>query len=276
MSAKAWEEQKERQKKQGLEWRCSGCQHSYGAASYFGMRTDFTAEQQRECITEGSWRCCISCQKTVGGTNLRKCSLCECERDTTAFAENSTHCLACTLQLPKELVVRTVCKKVTPLCKKRKEGETCPNVRETQTGSGEVVCFTCQPDLWTYQCVACGKQKPIDEFRDTRTELEKRGAKPRCKGCQTCATCGIYFTNFHLLAPYANRCTVCYSKEQKRKCAACKQVLPESDFPKSELHNRTNPRQNPYLRCTKCHTCDACEEKRRTCFRWICKDLHPL
>ena len=120
----------------------------------------------------------------------------------------------------------------------------------------------CQPNFWTYECVACKKQKAISEFRDDRAELERRGAKPRCKSCQTCSTCGIYFTNFRLMAPYTSQCTACYNKERKRKCAACQEVLPETDFPKSALHHRTEAQRNLYLRCTKCHTCDTCEEKK--------------
>ena len=70
-------------KKQGMEWRCSGCQQVYCAASYVGTRTDITVEQERKCITDGYWRRCISCQKTVGSTSLHECSRCHCKRDSS-------------------------------------------------------------------------------------------------------------------------------------------------------------------------------------------------
>ena len=114
-----------------------------------------------------------------------------------------------------------------------------------------------------FECTVCGSIKPASEFRYNRRTLE-RAQRRRCKSCETCIECGKHCADLRMMAVDAQKCWACQkaSKQIWARCTICKKAQCLSDFPESHSRHKASRIQNLILRCTACHICQTCKEKK--------------
>ena len=80
----------------------------------------------------------------------------------------------------------------------------------------------------------------------------------RCRKCYTCPSCGIA-KNGRAFEEGEAHCRDC----AKLHCEVCDKDLPRQAFSSSQVRNRALG-QNPFLRCSSCHTCARCSEEKQS------------
>ena len=78
----------------------------------------------------------------------------------------------------------------------------------------------------------------------------------RCRNCNTCKSCGVAKPTIAFEGNEAH-CRSCATLH----CEVCDKDLPRHAFSSSQVRNRALG-QNPFLRCSGCHTCTRCSEEK--------------
>ena len=111
-------------------------------------------------------------------------------------------------------------------------------------------------------CEVCKNKLTIDAINESDIKLTEklRGISKytilRCRNCHTCQSCGIPKTHKAFEGKDAH-CKNC----EKLHCEVCDKDLPRHAFSTSQVRNKVLG-QNPFLRCSGCHTCTGCSEEK--------------
>ena len=114
-------------------------------------------------------------------------------------------------------------------------------------------CFRNEAKIF---CTVCKKDKSKREF-DLKKLHNNKSAITRCRECQTCDTCGLFFDDARQLQCNVARCTKCIL----HKCTDCLLEKPSSDFLKRQIEHMMEGQQQK-LCCSACrdkivYACDA-------------------
>ena len=129
----------------GPDWRCGHCGLAFPAAAY-GVERHDSAELHQLCVGPGHYRCCTACAKlrdapTVASEH-RRCEKCRQHRSPPYFLEDVAVCCACVLHATYQWAACGRCAKPHA-------------VRELRAGEGQLVCYSCSPAHWPYECTSC-------------------------------------------------------------------------------------------------------------------------
>ena len=111
-------------------------------------------------------------------------------------------------------------------------------------------------------CDVCKNKFTVDAFSESDGKLYRKLHNMskfntlRCRNCCTCPSCGVA-KDGRAFKDGETHCKDC----AKMHCEVCDEDLPRQAFSSSQIRNRVLG-QNPFLRCSKCHTCTRCSEEK--------------
>jgi hypothetical protein len=228
----------------------------YFPAAGYGVDRHETSLLHQKCVSLGHWRCCTVCcgiraeltAIPMAGKAARTCVRCKQLRHAIYFAHNADICKACRHHETFQYAACSLCRK--PQLERE--------MRLRNTHEKVLVCYTCAPEAWSYECTVCHAWKSAHEFRAHRSDLMRKFHR-RCKACENCEEFGKNFADFRMLKVDSRRCAKCAGAQKRYLCTICGKHQQDSDFPASRINHARESTRSLYLRCTMCHTCVSCK-----------------